>query len=434
MSAKALVALPALLLQALAGASAFASSPDPAPVVLNGVEYASWAEWIRSDAFRRCGTPEPSTGEPLGVPNDCGLNNTAILPEYEPGAPITITVVFHVITTTPGTTGNVTDENILEQVEILNEDFQALLGTNGQNGTNAMIRFELATTDPSGNPTDGITRSANSTWYNDSGSYWNTLAWDPSRYLNIYTNSAGGNLGYVPFLPQQGGVGTLADRVVILWSTVGRDAPIGPPYDQGRSATHEVGHYLGLFHTFQGGCASGTPPGCYTSGDRICDTNSESAPVFACPPSSITCGTIDPFHNYMDYSDDLCMEEFTSEQVNRMRCTLEHWRPDLHLSAVGVRPLATAGTRLRIQARPNPFTDGTEILFELPRETPGSLRIIDVAGRAVRTLASGPWAAGPHRVAWDGTDAGGTRVASGVYFYRLETQDGAAMRRLVLRR
>ncbi|MHC5002024.1 MAG: M43 family zinc metalloprotease, partial [Planctomycetota bacterium] len=175
-------------------------------------------------------------------------------------------------------------------------------------------------------PTTGITYSNNTSWFNDNGSYWNQLAWDTSRYMNIYTNNAGGALGYVPDLPQGGIVGSNEDRVVILWSAFGRNAPIGPPFNQGRTLTHEVGHYLGREHTFNGGCGSASA--CYTSGDLICDTTPQSSPTDGCSGSS--CGSPDPIHNYMDYSDDLCMWEFTAEQARRMRCTLEHYRPQLY--------------------------------------------------------------------------------------------------------
>jgi len=151
--------------------------------------------------------------------------------------------------------------------------------------------------------------------------------------MNIYTNQAGGNLGYVPFLPMNAGgalVGGLSDRVVILWTSFGRNGPIGPPYNQGRTVTHEVGHYLGLEHTFSGGCASATPPGCYTSGDYLCDTNSESGPNFGCPTNPTSCGSPDPITNYMDYTDDLCMEMFTVEQSRRMRCALTSYRTNLY--------------------------------------------------------------------------------------------------------
>ena len=81
----------------------------------------------------------------------------------------------------------------------------ALQGSNGQSGTNSKIQFVLASEDPQGNPTNGITYTSNSNWFNDSGNYWDSLAWDPSRYVNIYTNTADGYLGYVPWLPQNHG-------------------------------------------------------------------------------------------------------------------------------------------------------------------------------------------------------------------------------------
>ena len=434
MSPRSLVLVAALILAAPAVRATPSAVAAPAPIEIGGKTYETWGDWIRSDSFRRCGTAPEAGGseEAFGIPNDCGLNNTTISSEYDPATPIVLTVVFHVITNAAGTSGNVTDADILEQVDILNEDYLAMAGTNGANGTNALIQFQLATEDPAGDPTTGITRSANNTWFNDGGSYWNTLAWDPSRYINIYTNTCGGNLGYVPALPQSGIVGALSDRVVILWSAVGRDAPIGFPYDQGRSATHEVGHYLGLWHPFDNGCGTASAPGCYTTGDRICDTNSEANPVFGCPASSASCSSPNPFHNYMDYSDDLCMEEFTPEQVNRMRCTLANWRTDLYSPGAVDAPVVSRAPSFAMQARPNPFAGGTEIVFELARGMSATVRVLDVAGRSVRTLASGPFPAGTQRVAWDGTDLVGERVSAGVYFYRLETPEGARTGRMVV--
>ena len=137
---------------------------------------------------------------------------------------------------------------------------------------------------------------------------------------------ASGYLGYA-YIPNGGGVVCQDfDGCVINWTAFGRNSAGGPPYNQGRTATHEVGHYLGLFHTFDGGCGNNN---CYNSGDLICDTNKESGPVFGCPGNSNSCSSPDPFHNYMDYSNDTCMWEFTADQANRMRCTLVNWRPDL---------------------------------------------------------------------------------------------------------
>lgn len=144
--------------------------------------------------------------------------------------------------------------------------------------------------------------------------------------MNIYTNTASGALGYVPDLPQGGIAGSNADRVVVLWSAFGRDAAIGAPLNQGRTATHELGHYLGLEHTFNGGCAAASS--CNSNGDLICDTNPEAEPTYGCSDSR-SCGSPDPIRNYMDYTDDTCMNHFSPEQVRRMRCSLEHYRSDL---------------------------------------------------------------------------------------------------------
>lgn len=276
----------------------------------------------------RCGTPD-GTGPllPSISASDCSYNLTNPSAAYDPVDVLDIPVVVHVIQNTSGT-GSLTDARVQSQIVVLNEDFRALPGTPGAGGYDTKVQFHLATVDPSGNPTNGITHHTNNTWYADSGSYWNTIAWPTDRYLNIYTNNAGGGgtLGYVPDLPQGGSaLNTLADRVVILYSTFGRPGTL-VPYNTGRTTTHEVGHFLGLFHTFQGGCAGGS---CYGGGDRICDTNNESQPVFGCPGSSTTCGSADPFHNYMDYTDDTCMTNFTLEQARRIRCTLRNYRPNL---------------------------------------------------------------------------------------------------------
>lgn len=322
----------AVVLLALA-ASAQEDGQSPPVITVAGQSFTSWQAYLASPLFRqlglRCGTRTEDSILQLFPANDCTLGSTTIKPEYAPAGHTLyrIPVVVHILMSTSGE-GVISDAMVDSQIDVLNEDFQALAGTLGSNGNDARIEFFLATTDPSGNPTTGITRTTNNTWFGDSGAYYDVLNWDADQYLNIYTNQASGALGYVPSLPQSGLVGASHDRVVILWSAFGRNAPIGPPFHLGRTATHEVGHYLGLHHTFNGGCASAAT--CYTNGDLICDTNPEGSPVFGCPSSSNSCSSPDPFHNYMDYSDDDCYEEFTPEQVNRMRCTMANWRIDLH--------------------------------------------------------------------------------------------------------
>jgi hypothetical protein len=297
---------------------------------LNTFVFANWSEYVRSEFFQenslRCGVLMPEDGSGYKSTSDCSSSSTNPASQYASGgATYSIPVVVHIIQH-PNGSGGVSDALVYSQIDILNEDFSALNGTNGAGGTDTNVEFVLADTDPDGNPATGINRYTSSKWYNDKGNYAAAIGWDPNRYLNIYTNTAGGNLGYA-YVPSGGGVvGQSFDGVRILWSSFGLNAPIGPPYNLGRTTTHEVGHYLGLYHTFQGGCASAS--GCNSNGDLICDTNPESGPNYSsCTRSS--CGSVDPTHNYLDYSDDICMFEFTEEQSRRMRCTLEFFRVDL---------------------------------------------------------------------------------------------------------
>ncbi len=302
--------------------------------------FLSWGEYFNSRFFRRnsmrCGRDylrqPPVGGDIAGTTADCTYNTTNPASEYDPGvAKYCIPVVVHVIENQSGS-GHLSDAQVQSQIDILNEDYLALAGTNGAPGTDIQVEFYLATVDPQGNPTNGITRHVNNNWYNDNGNYQAQISWDTCRYLNIYTNTASGYLGYA-YIPNGGGVVCQDfDGCVINWTAFGRNAPGGPPYDQGRTATHEIGHYLGLFHTFDGGCGTNN---CYNTGDLICDTNKEANAVFGCPGNSNSCSSQDPFHNYMDYTDDLCMWEFTPEQARRIRCTIENWRPQLYSNCGG---------------------------------------------------------------------------------------------------
>jgi len=279
----------------------------------------------------RCGTPEPVMFPSDAAPSDCGYWDNSPEPEYEPSFYYDIPVVVHVIQNSSGE-GFLSAQTVQDQIDVLNEDFQALPGSLGAPGTDARIRFHLANTDPNGQPTSGITYTTNNSWYDDSGNYWDALAWDTRDYLNIYTNAPPCCYGYVSGFASAGGlVGDKKDRVVLWWEAVGKQPTAGWPGNMGRTGTHEVGHYLGLYHTFCGGC--GSAQNCYETGDLICDTNGQQSSTWGCPSSPSSCGNADPFHNYMDYTDDLCMWEFTPEQVKRMRCTLQHWRPDLALSS-----------------------------------------------------------------------------------------------------
>jgi hypothetical protein len=282
------------------------------------------SEWHRLDAFKtgghRCGADEIQARHqllrltpPAASTADCSLYNTTITGEYDPldsGAYV-IPVYWHVISTSGGT-GNVTDANINAQMAVLNEDYAAIFDTT--------VQFELV----------GITRTVNDGWFTDSPSdeaaYKSALGIDPSRYLNIYTNDAEGYLGYATFPAES--AGDTLDGVVMNWAYVGgRNLPGASPYDLGRTLVHEVGHYLGLWHTFQGN--GGQCANTFTSGDYIVDTWPHNSPDYGTSGTSV-CGGVTDIENFMNYSDDIAMVEFTPEQSNRMICSLINYRPQLY--------------------------------------------------------------------------------------------------------
>jgi len=134
--------------------------------------------------------------------------------------------------------------------------------------------------------------------------------------LNIYSvgfesGDGEGLLGYATFPSDYSGA-PKDDGVVLLYSSV----PGGsmPKFNQGKTLTHEVGHWLGLYHTFQGGCTG--------SGDLVADTPASESPTSGCPTTRNSCPNSpgnDPFRNYMDYSDDACMNQITTGQVTRIK-------------------------------------------------------------------------------------------------------------------
>ncbi|MSR62237.1 MAG: zinc metalloprotease [Planctomycetes bacterium] len=270
--------------------------------------FKDFSEYVQSSFFMdhgmRCGSDRLPQFLALGAPVDCSSSNTTIKPEYDPSTgTITIPVWVHEIRNTAGTLGVLNGTQISSQISALNSAFSS-----------AGFQFTLA----------GTTLTKNNSNYNDRGTYYNTLARDVNNNLNIYTNTASGNLGYA-YVPNGGGVvGNKFDRVVIYYKALGKPGTYGAPYNEGDTTVHEVGHYLGLYHTFQGGCASAS--GCATNGDLICDTQPEGAAHFSPCTDPATCGNPDPITNFMDYSDDPCMNNFSSNQKNRMHCTVNNYR------------------------------------------------------------------------------------------------------------
>ncbi|WP_020521497.1 zinc metalloprotease [Catelliglobosispora koreensis] len=225
--------------------------------------------------------------------------------EAKPGdvaaAAVTIPVVFHIISE-DGTraNGNIPDSMVNAQMNVLN---QAYAGATG--GAATSFQFSL----------QSINRVTNPAWYPiiygsaAEKQMKAALRVGDMGTLNIYTGELSDDLlGWATFPKSK--LNT-TDGVVMLHES----APGGTaaPYDLGDTATHEVGHWLNLYHTFQGGCNG--------QGDQVSDTPAEASPAFGCPTGRDTCASkpgLDPIHNFMDYTEDACMYEFTAGQAARM--------------------------------------------------------------------------------------------------------------------
>ncbi len=248
----------------------------------------------------------------------------------------TLPVVVHVVYNTAKE--NISDAQVQSQITALNRDYSA--SNPDRTSTPApwkgpivdsLIRFQLATKDPKGKATNGITRTKTKLktfGTNDgvkSAATGGAPGWPSNKYLNLWACSLGGGLlGYAQF---PGGPAA-TDGVVILNTAFGTTGTAAPPFNLGRTATHEVGHWLNLNHIWgDTNDCSGT--------DHVDDTPNALAPNYNHPSfPHVTCGNGpngDMFVNYMDYVDDAVMVMFTAGQVARMHATLAGPR-----SAIGV--------------------------------------------------------------------------------------------------
>ncbi|KAJ8523000.1 hypothetical protein ONZ45_g521 [Pleurotus djamor] len=220
-----------------------------------------------------------------------------------------LNVYFHIIQKSDSVEGgNIPDSQIEEQVAIMNKDFEG-----------SGLSFKLANT----------TRTTNEKWFTTAGpeaseqtEMKEALRQGDEKDLNVYTvgfesGASKGILGYATF-PSDAKSELKDDGVVVLYSTLPGGATEN--FNKGRTLVHEVGHWTGLYHTFQGGCTG--------EGDQVDDTPAEAGPASGCPRGSDTCPAEgeDPIHNYMNYSYDNCMEEFTQGQVDRLKDQMATYR------------------------------------------------------------------------------------------------------------
>lgn len=295
-------------------------------------------------------------------------------PNPRPQSIVTIPVVFHVVY--QNSSQNLPDACLQDQIASLNRDFRKLnmditKAPSQYQSIAADIEFEfcLASKDPQGNPTNGITRKQTSVSnfgvsdnikFSSSGG---EPIWDRDKYLNIWIGEIGSVGGFSP----KGCTSASTDGIVIHWAEVGNCDKISNG-DQGRTPVHEVGHWMGLSHTFQGGCAGMSSSNCSSAGDYVCDTPPVAQQSFSsnCSSQPNTCSEspnqIDMIWNHMDYTHPACKVMFTAGQKALMYASTASCRSNIYsgAAAAAVCNLATNVNAILndndFQIYPNPST------------------------------------------------------------------------------
>lgn len=247
----------------------------------------------------RCATRDLTATRHAEVERELGKSAAALA--LAPLPQQTLSLHFHVIHA--GAIGNLSDEAIADQLTVLNDSF-------AQWG----FDFELTTVDR----TDNASWFANCATSSVEAQMKGALRIGGADDLNIYTcNPSGGLLGWATF-PSSYTAAPTMDGVVLLYSTLPGGSAV--PYNLGDTGTHEVGHWMGLYHTFQGGCSR--------TNDRVSDTPAERSSAFGCPVDRDTCPAagLDPITNFMDYTDDACMNTFSVGQDDRMTAQYRVYR------------------------------------------------------------------------------------------------------------
>ena len=338
---------------------------------------------------------------------------------------IVVPVVIHVLFHT--TVQNISDAQILSQLAVLNNDYRRLNADTANTPTafknvaaDARIVFCLAKVDPAGRNTSGIIRKYTSAelFLTDDDMKFSAKAgddaWDSKRYLNIWVcNLFGRTLGYglMPGAPAD------KDGVVIQYNVFGTNGVVSAPFNKGRTATHEVGHWLGLRHPW---------------GDAVCgddgiadtppqQTNNTNCPVF---PHMSNCSINsygDMFMNFMDFTDDGCMNMFTQGQKSEMRrqfaagnfrnSFLNSSACDGALAQGAPLPQDSIANRSSVFIYANPFNDQITITGKVPSEVVGkTAKIYGITGQLFMT----------QKLVSEKTTITISHMPHGIYILRLE--------------
>ncbi|GAA4080246.1 hypothetical protein GCM10022389_27960 [Flavobacterium cheonanense] len=308
---------------------------------------------------------------------------------------VTIPVVFHVLYKT--SIQNISDAQINSQLTILNNDFRKLNSDFSSVvpaafqglGADTEILFCKATRTPAGDSSTGIERKQVPSSFVFENSYYTTAgftAWDPTKYLNIWIGRFSNNqlLGFA-YLPSA--AGQAFDGLCIGDQFFGNTGTATAPFNKGRTATHEIGHYFGLLHPWgDDGSACGTAE----NSDGVADTDETNNPYFGCPTfpdntnacTSTSDGSM--FMNYMDYVNDACMAFFTTGQKTIMRNALNGPRASL-LTSNGCASLGLdeVGAIEAIAVYPNPVSQ--YFIITSPHTSIDFVEVYNVNGQLVKS-------------------------------------------------
>ena len=295
-------------------------------------ENGNWVDGVR------CGTA-PTPNDVLSQVQNAIENNKS--QRRTSRNMVNVQVAFHVIYASNGA-GNISNDMIIDQIEVLNDAYAPY-----------DIVFTLVSVD----------YTMNDSWYNDmeqyESAYKQQLHVDPVHHLNIYTGNMPGLLGW-SYMPYSWPENSYMHGVCLLYSCL----PGGTayPYNAGDTATHEVGHYLGLSHTFLNGCSA--------TNDNVADTPQENDGnnIYSCNNTD-TCPNdpgMDPVHNYMTYTDDACLNQFTDGQGERMENMIATYRPGLLENPIAPEWIYTTADVVQVPANGSldlVFTfDGTDLI------------------------------------------------------------------------
>jgi len=359
---------------------------------------------------------------------------------------ITIPVVVHVIHSGQaiGATRNISDARVLSQITVLNQDFRRMLDTPGYNtnavGADIEIEFCMAQRKPDGTATNGIDRvnlgTTSWTETNIENIMKPQTQWDPAQYFNIWVCEFGGTLategvlGYAQF-PSNSGLGGLntneglaaTDGVIISWKAFGSSDYVTGTYfsglDKGRTTTHEIGHCFGLRHIW-GDTTSCNVNATDSNNDYCPDTPAANGPNYDCDQIYNSCPVAagnDMTENYMDYSEDACMNVFTLDQKARILAVLQN-SPRRSTLSSSLACQSTLGTSTfdvleTVSIYPNPASDVLTISLGDATDLPEAYSIYNSLGQVIAQKAISSSA---------DLSINTSDLSSGIYFVRIEKE------------